>query len=240
MSVNCRYHVIASSLLCGQLVVISYPPHTRLPARNGLVNEVEFLGLIPQNGGRPMRFIHLHSSIRTFFERVFRKLFWALLGYTVTKAPASPRNLTWSTRPFLLVRGWGLGMRLGQSVDAHGPVDHAGVGLAQARTNYIICTDKNSCDKNYLCMQYWSAVVHEAEVAVRFSELPSILTCLLQLWCTCVMWLDIHIPCGISRTALIIPLVIHLLTFWSAHLFVSRNWCTCLSPWVLNCTIQCT
>ena len=28
---------------------------------------------------------------------------------------ASPRNLTWFTRPFLLVRGWGLGMRLIQS-----------------------------------------------------------------------------------------------------------------------------
>ena len=35
-----------------------------------------------------------------------------LLGYTVAKAPASPRNLTWFTRPFLLVRGWGLGTRL--------------------------------------------------------------------------------------------------------------------------------
>ena len=31
------------------------PPCVRLPTRNGLVNEVEFLGLIPQNGGRPMR-----------------------------------------------------------------------------------------------------------------------------------------------------------------------------------------
>ena len=35
-----------------------------------------------------------------------------LLGYTVAKAPASPRNLTWFTRPFILVRGWGLGTRL--------------------------------------------------------------------------------------------------------------------------------
>ena len=35
--------------------VVSCPPRVRLPARNGLVNEVEFLGLIPQNGGRPMR-----------------------------------------------------------------------------------------------------------------------------------------------------------------------------------------
>ena len=36
---------------------------------------------------------------------------WALLGYTVRKAP-SPGNLTWFTKPFLLVRGWGLGTRL--------------------------------------------------------------------------------------------------------------------------------
>jgi len=35
--------------------LVSCPPRARLPARNGLVNEVEFLGLIPQIGGRPMR-----------------------------------------------------------------------------------------------------------------------------------------------------------------------------------------
>ena len=35
--------------------VVLCPPRVCLPARNGLVNEVEFLGLIPQNGGRPMR-----------------------------------------------------------------------------------------------------------------------------------------------------------------------------------------
>ena len=28
--------------------------------------------------------------------------------------------------------------------------------------------------KTYLCVQYWSAVVYNAEVAVKFSELPSI------------------------------------------------------------------
>ena len=38
-----------------------------------------------------------------------------LLGYTVAKAPTSPRNATWFTRPFLLVKGWGLGTRLGVS-----------------------------------------------------------------------------------------------------------------------------
>ena len=31
------------------------PPRARLLARNGLVKEVKFLGLIPQNGERPMR-----------------------------------------------------------------------------------------------------------------------------------------------------------------------------------------
>ena len=35
--------------------LVSCSPRTGLPARNGLVNKVKFLGLIPQNGGRPMR-----------------------------------------------------------------------------------------------------------------------------------------------------------------------------------------
>ena len=58
---------------------------------------------------------HLHLSIRPFFERVVRKKILTLLalGYNVAKACASPRNSTWFTRPFLLVRGWwGLGTRL--------------------------------------------------------------------------------------------------------------------------------
>ena len=40
-------------------------------------------------------------------------MFRSLLSYTVAKGCASPRNSTWFTRPFLLVRGWGLGTRLG-------------------------------------------------------------------------------------------------------------------------------
>ena len=36
-------------------------------------------------------------------------MFLTLLGYTVAKA--CPRNSTWFTRSFLLVRGWGLGTR---------------------------------------------------------------------------------------------------------------------------------
>ena len=35
--------------------IVSSPPRARLPARNGLVSKLKFLGLIPQNGGRPMR-----------------------------------------------------------------------------------------------------------------------------------------------------------------------------------------
>ena len=35
--------------------LVSCPPRTCLPARNDLVNEVKFLGFIPQNGGRLMR-----------------------------------------------------------------------------------------------------------------------------------------------------------------------------------------
>ena len=39
-------------------------------------------------------------------------MFLLLLGYIVAKAYASPGNLTWFTRLFLLVRGWCLGTRL--------------------------------------------------------------------------------------------------------------------------------
>ena len=46
---NCKILVVRYGL------GVSCPPRARLPARNGLVNGVEFLGLIPQNGGRPMR-----------------------------------------------------------------------------------------------------------------------------------------------------------------------------------------
>jgi len=35
-----------------------------------------------------------------------------MLGYTVAKVCTSPRNSTWFTRQFLLVRGWGLKTRL--------------------------------------------------------------------------------------------------------------------------------
>ena len=53
----------------------------------------------------------------------------------------TPRAPPGEKRLRFLVRGWGLGTRLGRSVgrwvDARGPVDHASVGLAQARPNKI-------------------------------------------------------------------------------------------------------
>ena len=86
--------------------------------------ESNFLGLLPKTGNDQwdceignyyvpsIKFVHLHLSIRTFFEWVGRKIFWSLLGYIVAKACASPRKLTWFTRQFLLIRGWSLGTRL--------------------------------------------------------------------------------------------------------------------------------
>jgi len=67
-----------------------------------------------------LKFIHRHSSIRTSFERVFRKIFWTLLGYTVAKVPAlaqeirlgSPDRFSSWDQGRLLVRRWGLGTRL--------------------------------------------------------------------------------------------------------------------------------
>ena len=54
------------------------------------------------------------TGVSVPFWGVWDKLVWMLLGYTVTRACASPRNSTWFTRPFFLVRGWGLGTRLHQ------------------------------------------------------------------------------------------------------------------------------
>ena len=73
-----------------------------------MTNEIARLVIITYTFLTTVKFVHLHSSIRTFFERAGRKIFLTLLGYNVAKGCASPRNSTWFTRPFLLVRGWGL------------------------------------------------------------------------------------------------------------------------------------
>ena len=52
--------------------------------------------------------IYLHLA---YFERVWCKMFQALLGDT-RKSVRQCKKFIWFTRPFLLVRGWGLGMSL--------------------------------------------------------------------------------------------------------------------------------
>ena len=64
-----------------------------------------------------------------FFEQVVHKMFWTLLDYTVVKRCSSPRNLTWFTRPFRLVGGWGLGTRLNYTESADEPLTLQGCNL---------------------------------------------------------------------------------------------------------------
>ena len=123
---DCAFEILWRDAVLYSLV--SCPTHVHLPARNGLVSKLTFLGLLLKTGNdqwdreigdyyvalsfRTVKFVHLHSSIRTFFERIDHKMFLTLLGYIVAKVCTSPRNWTWFTRPFLLMRRWGLGMRL--------------------------------------------------------------------------------------------------------------------------------
>ena len=115
---------LAHYMVLSPSYVVSCPAHVHLPARNGLVSKVKFLGLIPQNWEDqwdceianyyvPYKsYLIICSSpfkYPYFFEPVSSKIFWLHCHKTL----ASPRNSTWFTRPFLLVRGWGLGTRLG-------------------------------------------------------------------------------------------------------------------------------
>ena len=85
-------------------------------------NEIARLAIITKHFPYNSKTFCLYSSIRTFFEQVWYKMFWTLLGDTVAKVCASPRNSTWSTRPFLLRRGWGLWTRLYQTYDRNAAV----------------------------------------------------------------------------------------------------------------------
>ena len=87
----------------GKQSQISWAYYPKVVRTNEIVRSVH----CPYNS----KICHLYLSIRPFFEQVCKR-FWTLLGYNVAKACASPRDSTWFTRPFLLVRGWGLGMRL--------------------------------------------------------------------------------------------------------------------------------
>ena len=95
-------------------------------------------------------------SIRTFFEQVGCKMFWSLLGYIVAKACTSPRNLTWFTRPFLLVRGWGLGTRLGSHVIVWGHM-YLHAGSCDCMVSQVLWVIKSSIQSHNFCM--WLCVI---------------------------------------------------------------------------------
>ena len=59
-----------------------------------------------QSGERSRVHSHYLGAVFFFF------LSKIMLSYTVARVCTSPRSLTWFTRPFFLVRGWGLGTRL--------------------------------------------------------------------------------------------------------------------------------
>ena len=110
----CHRPFLLRGLGLGALTLVSCPAHTRLLARNGLVKKSNFLGLLPKPGIDQWDY-----EIGNYYVVLYPYFFlnglaakWSLLDYIVTKACASPRNSTWLTRLFLLVRGWGLGTRL--------------------------------------------------------------------------------------------------------------------------------
>ena len=70
-----------------------------------MINTNEIVKSVINTSFTTVKFVHLHSIIHAF-ERVVHR------SYIVAKACASPRNSTWFTRLFLLVKGWGLGTRL--------------------------------------------------------------------------------------------------------------------------------
>ena len=76
--------------------VVSYPVRVCLPVRKSLVNKVEFLS-----------WAYSPKVVRT--NRSVCEIGNYYLALPVTKVYAIPRNSTWFTRPFLLVRGWGSG-----------------------------------------------------------------------------------------------------------------------------------
>ena len=163
----------------------SLVPSPRMPPGDSLVNEVKFLG---------QWIFNLYSSICTSFEQAWCKMLWILPGDTVAKVCNSPRKLTWFTRPFLLVRRWGLGMRLS--------------------TNNLLCSwllcncwwtthvrkRTEECCRHVLCSKDWlfiglsgklSRVCHESHANIEedaiLHEISSQLYC--ETMCTKLCWL---------------------------------------------------
>ena len=91
-------------MLCPSLVPTQrMPPDAKLSGEGSQISWTYFLKLVKtykiarslihtySTSLTTVKLFHLHSSIY-FFELVFRKIFWMLLGYTVAKAPGSPKK----------------------------------------------------------------------------------------------------------------------------------------------------
>jgi len=137
-----KHHVqLSSTHACwpqpGQISPVPSPHVSSGKKQLILVNEVESK-LVRTNENLWLVIITFPYRINFYVHQICHKIFWTLLSYTVTKAHASPKNLTWFTRLFLLVRGWRLGMRLGSDLllifDQHSSPTNA-----KASANYISC-----------------------------------------------------------------------------------------------------
>ena len=91
-----------------------------------------------------------------------------LLGYIVAKVPASPRNSTWFTRPFLLVRGWGLGTRL---LFLSGRGESLGMRLVDSNCSEQVCSGNNM---HMLSSFQWLPMAVNGVCRYFSGELPSL------------------------------------------------------------------
>ena len=85
-------------------------------------------------------------------------MFWTLLGDTgdtIAKACASPRNSTWFTRPFLLMRGWGLGTRLHQTSCSHATSRHPITPSPGAEEGLAFVQSLRQCAAGLLKLQHY-------------------------------------------------------------------------------------
>ena len=183
------------------MVLVLCPACVRLSARNGLVSEVEFLELVPKKWQGPMRLhfpyyskiiLSLLKYVYKFFERVCHRLFWTLLGYTVTRARASPRNLT---RLFLLgtrpVMHWILWLSLSLfRFDWFFQTQLASMKLY----NRDSCAMKNTVKGGMLVKwrAKWSAGQHVSLLTGKSTSPVGEKPCWAVAECRCVLFLFVH------------------------------------------------
>ena len=102
---GCEYPLISSNISNELNCILSWKKIGIVPTpwasrwETAWWTKSNFLSLIPKSGKDQW---DSEISNTTFIEWVFSK---TLLGYTVSKAYATPRNSTWFTRLFLLMRG---------------------------------------------------------------------------------------------------------------------------------------